>query len=128
MKGEVYDRQLRAIRDNVDLVFLEFYLNEVNPQFHVFGELAENVERRAPGILDKSIYGLGIPQNKPFPYGDSSPHVDFGDYLDKQIHTIRNHPLGSKMPGIGYWVFYLSLIHISEPTRPERIGGGGVGV
>ena len=22
----------------------------------------------------------------------------------------------------------LSLIHISEPTRPERIGGGGVGV
>ena len=25
-------------------------------------------------------------------------------------------------------VQYLSLIHISEPTRPERIGGGGVGV
>ena len=23
---------------------------------------------------------------------------------------------------------WLSLIHISEPTRPERIGGGGLGV
>ena len=127
VKGEVYDRQLRAIRDKVDLVFLEFYLNEVNPQFHVFGELAENVERLAPGILDKSIYGLGIPQNKPFPYGDSSPHVDFGDYLDKQIHTIRNHPLASKMPGIGYWVFYrarsTTIQHVLNLSRHYYLDG-----
>ncbi len=127
VKGEVYDRQLRAIRDHVDLVFLEFYLNEVNPQFHVFGELAENVEKLAPGILAKSIYGLGIPQNKPFPYGDSSPHVEFGDYLDKQIHTIRNHPLARKMPGIGYWVFYrassTTVQHVLNLSRHYYIDG-----
>ena len=27
-----------------------------------------------------------------------------------------------------FGVHYLSLIHISEPTRPERIAGGGLGV
>ena len=127
VKGEVYDRQLRAIRDHVDLVFLEFYLNEVNPQFHVFGELAENIEQRAPGILARTIYGLGIPQNAPFPYGDSSPHVEFGDYLDKQIHTIRNHPLASKMPGIGYWVFYrassTTVQHVLNLSRHYYIDG-----
>jgi len=127
VKGEVYDRQLRAIRDNVDLVFLECYLNEVNPQFHLFSELAENIERRAPGILDRTIYGLGIPQNEPFPYGDSSPHVDFGDYLDKQIHTIRNHPLAAKMPGIGYWVFYrarsTTVQHVLNLSRHYYIDG-----
>mgnify|MGYP003309943982 CR=1 FL=1 len=32
------------------------------------------------------------------------------------------------MDNATYEQFNLSLIHISEPTRPERIGGGGVGV
>jgi hypothetical protein len=127
VKGEVYDRQLRAIRDNVDLVFLECYLNEVNPQFHLFSELAANIERRAPGIIDKTIYGLGIPQNKPFPYGDSSPYVEFGDYLDKQIYTIRNDPLAAKMPGIGYWVFYraksTTVQHVLNLSRHYYIEG-----
>ena len=127
VKGEIYDRQLRAIRDNVDLVFLECYLNEVNPQFHLFSELAANIERRAPGIIDKTIYGLGIPQNKPFPYGDSSPYVEFGDYLDKQIHTIRNDPLAAKMPGIGYWVFYraksTTVQHVLNLSRHYYIDG-----
>ena len=127
VKGEIYDRQLRAIRDNVDLVFLECYLNEVNPQFHLFSELAANIERRAPGIIDKTIYGLGIPQNKPFPYGDSSPYVEFGDYLDKQIHTIRNDPLAAKMPGIGYWVFYRArsstVQHVLNLSRHYYIDG-----
>ena len=31
-------------------------------------------------------------------------------------------------PLIEYYLGNLSLIHISEPTRPERIAGGGVGV
>ena len=36
-----------------------------------------------------------------------------------QCHKGSNNPISIKD---------LSLIHISEPTRPERIGGGGVGV
>ena len=31
-------------------------------------------------------------------------------------------------PNFGYQAQYLSLIHISEPTRPERIGDSGLGV
>ena len=127
VKGEIYDRQLRAIRDHVDLVFLECYLNETNPQFHLFAELADNIEKRAPGIIEKTIYGLAISQNVTFPYADSSPYVEFGDFLDKQLHTIRNHPLGRKMPGVGYWVFYrarpVTVLDVLDLSRHYYLEG-----
>ena len=57
------------------------------------------------------------------------------DLLDAN-HFIYGH-IGINEPySAGHWLRdlkkvlttpHLSLIHISEPTRPERIGGGGVG-
>ena len=42
----------------------------------------------------------------------------------QEIHSVNSDDLDQHIQGIEV----LSLIHISEPTRPERIGVGGVWV
>ncbi|MEA1950128.1 MAG: carbohydrate binding domain-containing protein, partial [Planctomycetota bacterium] len=126
-KGILYDAQLAAVNQCADLLFMEAYLSETNLQLNLFDAMAKNINARAPGLLKKTIFGLGIPQNRPFPYGDCSPYVEFGDYLDAQIHRIKNSPLTRNMPGIGYWVYYRArgetVIHTSKLTDHYYVKG-----
>ena len=126
--GTLYDEQLKAVNECADLLFLESYHSEVNPQLYLFDEMAKNVNARVPGLLKKTIFGLGIPQNRPFPYGDCSPYVEFADFLDAQLHRIKNSPLTRDMPGIGYWVFYRArpetVIHATNLTDHYYVKGG----
>ena len=125
--GTLYDEQLKAVNECADLLFLESYHSEVNPQLYLFDQMAKNVDARVPGLLKKTIFGLGIPQNRPFPYGDCSPYVEFGDFLDAQLHRIKNSPLTRDMPGIGYWVFYRArpetVIHTTNLTDHYYLKG-----
>jgi hypothetical protein len=115
--GASYDNQLRAVRDYCDLFFLENYVTESNVQIDFFKMMATNVNRRVPGLLAKTIFGLAISQSNPFAY-DNSPYINFNEYLDGQFHTIRNDALMKGMPGIGFWVFYRArpetLLHCVE--------------
>lgn len=115
--GTSYDNQLKAVRDDCDLFFLENYITESNIQIYIFDRMARNVNSRVPGLLSKTIFGLGIAQSTPFAY-DNSPFINFNEYLDAQFHTIRNDSLMKTMPGIGFWVFYRArpetLLHCAE--------------
>ena len=43
--------------------------------------------------------------------------IQIGDFLDKNTDILRPANYAGRVPGRGFGV-YLSLIHISEPTRP----------
>ena len=63
--------------------------------------------------------------------GECMWHTDMS-YIEKPPTASMLHALELPPPNTGgnteFLNMYLSLIHISEPTRPERIWGGGVGV
>ncbi len=101
----LYDRQLAAIRDCCDLFILECYIREGNPQLELLPQLARNLEERCPGLVRKTIYGLYIPQSEPF-IADDSAEYDLKGLLDEQCRVIREDPVTSAMPGVGFWAFY----------------------
>lgn len=127
VSGQVFDAQLRALKEHADLLFLEAYLSETNAQFSLFSKLATNLDKRQPGLLSKTIFGLAIPQNLTFPYADSSPYVEFSGYLDEQVHRIRSDPLTSSMPGVGFWAHYRgrpgTVIHSMKLARHYYLDG-----
>ena len=58
----------------------------------------------------------------------ASAHVPHIANLDFKISDVLNQSHGRRRMRCKTTVHALSLIHISEPTRPERIGVAGVGV
>ncbi|MCD6350615.1 MAG: hypothetical protein J7M26_00740, partial [Armatimonadetes bacterium] len=100
-----YDRQLEAIRDCCDLFILEHYVREGNPQLDLTEAFANNLARRCPGLLKKTIFGLYISQSEPY-IADDSTAYDFKGFLEEQIRVIRADRLASEMPGVAFWAFY----------------------
>jgi hypothetical protein len=100
-----YDEELRAVNEYADLFLYEWYVREGNQQLSEFVSTARNLERRSPGLLAKTLYGLYISQSAPF-VADDSPGVDFKDYLDEQFHRFANEPVLQRTAGLAFWCFY----------------------
>jgi hypothetical protein len=115
-KEVLFDRQLQAAADCCDLLILECYIREGNPQFDLFTEMARNVEARKPGLLGKTVFGLGISQSKDHNYDDRDD-VDFGEFLERQFKLLRSAPLLSQTPGVAFWAFYRA-----KPETIQRLG------
>jgi len=115
-----YDDELRAVYEHCDLFLYEQYIREGNPQFYLFRPAAENLERRVPGLLSKTIHGLYISQNKPF-VADDSDAYDFKGFLDEQFHMLTNDPVLKQTPGVAFWPFYRAradtIAHVNELVR-----------
>lgn len=56
------------------------------------------------GILDKTIIGLGTADTEDYSY-DRRPDVDFGKFLDLQMHYIKNDSILRNLPGIGFYAY-----------------------
>ena len=110
-----YSTLLNAVNQYADRYMLEVYTNEANPQLHLFNPFADNIESFAPGLRAKTVFGLYIPQNGFI--ADDSTSRGFWGHLDAQLHTIRNDPEMSTMPGAAFWIWY----------RAERTTGDYVG-
>ena len=83
-----YTDQLKAINNYADLIMVENYLREDNYNYGYFNSYADNLKSAVPGILEKSVYGLYIPQGGYV--ADTSTNVGFWGFLDDQLHRIRN--------------------------------------
>ena len=110
-----YSTLLNAINSYADRYMLETYINEANPQLSLFNPFADNIESFAPGLRAKTVFGLYIAQNGFV--ADDSTNLGYWGYLDAQLHTIRNDPEMSTMPGAAFWIWY----------RAERMTGDYVG-
>jgi len=105
VKDKLFDRQLQAAAECCDLLILECYQREGNPQFNLFTEMARNVQARMPGLLSKTVFGLGISQSKEHNYDDRDD-VDFGEFLERQFKLLRSDATLSQTPGVAFWAFY----------------------
>lgn len=118
--GTTYDEELQAVFEECDLFLYEQYIREGNPQFDLFRPAAENLERRVPGLLRKTIHGLYISQNPPF-VADDSERYDFKDFLDEQFHLLTSDPVLKQTPGVAFWPFYRAradtIAHVNELVR-----------
>jgi autotransporter-associated beta strand protein len=101
-----YTDQLNALNTYADLVMVENYLREDNYSYSRFSSYADNLKSAVPGILDKSVYGLYIPQGGYV--ADTSTDVGFWGFLDDQLHRIRNDADARTMPGVMFWPYYRS--------------------
>ncbi|MCH2204142.1 MAG: hypothetical protein MK102_19425 [Fuerstiella sp.] len=103
--SDSYDNLLRAAFESTDQFWLECYIREGNPQFYLFRRLANNLESRVPGLLNKTSFGLYISQTEPF-IADDSADVDYFEFLDAQFHLIKHDPLLNRSTGVAFWPFY----------------------
>jgi hypothetical protein len=110
-----FSNLLNAINGYSDRYMLELYINERNPQMHLFEPFADNIESFAPGIRHKTVFGLYVSQSGFV--ADDSAAVGFWGYLDAQLHTLRNSPKTQMMRGAAFWIWY----------RAERLTGDYVG-
>ncbi len=101
-----YKQQLLAVHKHVDILMLEAYLRETKPAFGYFANWADQLKTIEPGLLKKTVYGLGIAQ-RGYLYDDSTD-VGFFGHLDRQFFAIRNDADAARMPGIMFWVYYRS--------------------
>lgn len=99
------DRQLQMVTECCDLFVMECYHREANAHLGFFAEMAKNLDKRAPGLLPKTIFGLGIAQSPDCNY-DDLPEVDFGGFLDKQMTLLKSTPELQKTQGVALWAFY----------------------
>ena len=100
----------------VNILMLESYHREENFAPGNFGDYASQIEAY-PGLLQKTVFGLGISQDGRVCGGghmyDDSPDKGFLGCLDFELHTIRNDPLASSMPGAMFWAYYRTEAHIT---------------
>ena len=101
-----YTQQLRAVHEHVDMLMLEAYLRETRPAYGYFANWADQLKAVEPGLLQKTVYGLGIAQ-RGYLYDDTTD-VSFFGHLDRQFFAIRTDADAAKMPGIMFWVYYRS--------------------
>ena len=113
-----YTDQLNAINEYADIVMIENYLRETNLSYGFFAQWADNLRTQVPGILSKSVYGLGISQQGHV--FDDSASVGMWGHLDEQFHRIRNDADASTMPGIMFWVYYRSETDVT-PDYVRRL-------
>lgn len=99
-----YSQQLRAVNQHADMLMLEAYLRETKQAYGYFASWADNLKAVAPGILRKTVYGLGISQRGHV--FDDTAEVGFWGHLDQQFRSIRTDADASTMPGVMFWVYY----------------------
>ena len=101
-----YTQQLRAVYQYVDILMLEAYLRETRPAYGYFANWADQLKAIEPGLLGKTVYGLGVAQ-RGYLYDDSTKVGLFG-HLDRQFFAICTDADAARMPGVMYWVYYRS--------------------
>jgi hypothetical protein len=108
--------QLRAVNKYVDILMLESYHREANFAYGNLRDYAAQINAY-PGLIEKTVIGIGISQDGRVCGGghmyDDSPDKGFLGCLDFQLHTIRNDPLASRMPGAMFWAYYRTEVHIT---------------
>jgi len=102
--SSTYSDQLNAVNDYTDMLMLECYIREGNPSYGWLTQWADNLKNTVPGILDKTVFGLYIPQGNYV--ADDTTSLGFWGHLDEQFHRIRNDIDASSMPGLMFWVYY----------------------
>ncbi|WP_428937404.1 hypothetical protein [Fontivita pretiosa] len=110
-----YSNLLNAINAYADRYMLEVYINERNPQLYLFDPFADNIDSFAPGLRQKTVFGIYIPQSGFV--ADDSATVGFYGLLDAQMHQIRNSPKTSMIDGAAFWIWYRT-----EPITAQYIG------
>lgn len=96
--------QLNALDQYADLVMVENYNREGNYHTNFFSSYADNLKSAVPGILNKTVYGLYIPQGGFV--ADDSTNTGFFGMLDDQFHRLRNDADAATMPGVMFWPYY----------------------
>ncbi|MBN2497191.1 MAG: lamin tail domain-containing protein, partial [Deltaproteobacteria bacterium] len=64
------------------------------------------------GLLEKTVIGLSTADTEDYAY-DRDPGVDFPDFVDSEIHFIRNTSVLDQLPGVAFYSF--------ARTRPETV-------
>ncbi len=109
--------QLNAVNQYADILMLEHYAYESNPQYDLFSFYAANIQAKIPGLLEKTVYGLyiaqdGLVKGRGF-VADTSTDKGFWGFLDEQLHLIRNDPHAAVMSGVMFWVYYRSEVDLT---------------
>ncbi|MBI5442510.1 MAG: hypothetical protein HY900_15005 [Deltaproteobacteria bacterium] len=91
---------LRVIRDECDIFIPELYLSEQEGRggFVLLRQRLEQLERQAPGILGKTVAGLGL-----FPKMEDDPSISMADHLTQQLVFLSGEPLWSTLRGIAIY-------------------------
>ena len=92
---------LMSILQHCDLFIPEIYLSEYYTKindYSVMEKRIKDLEQKCPGILEKTIIGLGI-YNKL----DTEKDILFSDHIKKQLEYIISNPLLSKLNGIAFY-------------------------
>lgn len=106
-----HSEQLRAVYSHVDILMLEVYLRETRRAYGYIARWADQLKAVEPGLLKKTVYGLGIAQ-RGYLYDDSTD-VGFFGHLDQQFRSIRTDADASQMPGVMFWVYYRSETEVT---------------
>jgi len=121
-KSITYNQTLDAIYKYADILVLENYVRTGHAQLESFPGAIKNVHAVNPHLIEKTIFALNIAQvlEEARP-ADDDPWVPFGDFLETQVKLIKGDPVGRRMPGIGFWIFYRSTPQtIMDITRLVR--------
>jgi hypothetical protein len=105
-----YSQVLAAVGAYANLLIVENYQTPQNQHPSFFGALAENLNRVNHSLLDKTIYALLIQTDllqQTCPSALSCASFVRG-FLSREVLAIKDNPAASRMPGIGFWVFYRS--------------------
>ncbi|MBI5801649.1 MAG: hypothetical protein HZA92_13125 [Verrucomicrobia bacterium] len=104
-KGKMCDNQLRMVAECCDLLMIECYHRESSTHLDWFAEAAKNLNTRAPGLLDKSVFGLCVSQREDLNM-DDKPEMDFAQHVEKQFKLLKTEPLVKQTPGVAIYAFY----------------------
>jgi len=102
-----FDLTLKSIGQFADVYVQENYQRESSPRFDAFELMTKNIDRASPGLMKKTIFALLIAQTPPY-NADDNPNLEFSEFLEAQIRSIKSGQLSGQTPGIAYWVFYRS--------------------
>jgi hypothetical protein len=104
-----YSNLLNGINNYTDLYLFEAYMDEVAAPGNVLwhANMATLIDSQAPGLIDKTIFALLSYQGS-YP-ADTTTDIGLWGFLDAQMHAIRNHPVASRMPGVGSYTYTLGL-------------------
>lgn len=104
-KGKVCDNQFRMVVECCDLMMIECYQKESANHMDWFAESAKNLNARAPGLLNKSVFGLCVSQREDLNM-DDKPGVDFAQHVEKQFQLLGTEPYLRQTSGVAIYAFY----------------------
>ena len=114
---------LQTLNATVSMVLEKAYLKEPTPGSSIpansdewksyldalfadaFVTTAKNMESAAPGIMRKTVFGLGVAQTRHYTF-DKNPNIDFKGFLAGQLGFIKGNDITKLTPGIASWAQY----------------------